>query len=339
MYSQPFRRLRHKTQVFFLPNNDHICTRLEHVLHVASASRTVARLLNLNEDLTEAIGLGHDLGHAPFGHHGEKVLNELSNKEKLGFSFQHEIHGLRVVEKLAELDREPGIGLNLTYEVKDGIISHCGESIKERKICAKEKHIKLENINSREEAGMPTTIEGCIVRMVDKITYAGRDIEDALAAGLIHEKIIPQEIIKTLGKNNGEIIGTLLQDLIDFCKTNDGFVGLSKEKHEALVELIEFNYKNIYLHENVEKYKQHANRAIQELFNRLSEDLDNTNRLENRTNIPEANVYDVLFLFLTKVGYKEEDSNKLIVLDFISGMTDNYVVSCLDQIFVPKGIT
>jgi dGTPase len=116
IYSQPFRRLRHKTQVFFLPNNDHICTRMEHVLHVASASRTVARHLQLNEDLAEAIGLGHDLGHSPFGHHGESVLKGICECKKynLDISFQHEINGLRVADKLAELDREPNPGLNLT---------------------------------------------------------------------------------------------------------------------------------------------------------------------------------------------------------------------------------
>jgi len=127
IYSQPFRRLRHKTQVFFLPHNDHICTRLEHVIHVSSASRTIARHLGLNEDLTEAIGLGHDLGHAPFGHHGEYVLSQLAKEYHLETIFQHEIQGLRVVDKLAELDRELTAGLNLTFEVRDGIISHCGE--------------------------------------------------------------------------------------------------------------------------------------------------------------------------------------------------------------------
>jgi dGTPase len=341
LYSQPFRRLRHKTQVFFLPNNDHICTRLEHVLHVSSASRTVARLLKFNEDLTEAIGLGHDIGHAPFGHHGEAVLNKISSREKLDFSFQHEIHGLRVVDKLAAFDREPGAGLNLTYEVRDGIISHCGESFKkERIICPdKSKIINLHDIKCREDAGMPSTMEGCIVRMVDKITYAGRDVEDAIAAELIDKDSIPLEIRKTLGENNGAIIGNLLEDLIDFCQMNPGAVGLSEEKHQALVELIDFNYNNIYRHDRLEKYKKQATHAIEELFNRLFKDLDTTERFENRESLPDVAVYNELHSFIKQIGYTEKDSTQLIILDFISGMTDNYLVSCLDQIFVPKNIT
>jgi dGTP triphosphohydrolase len=133
-------------------------------------------------------------------------------------------------------------------------------------------------------------------------------------------------------------MGYLLEDLIDFCHSNLGSVGLSKEKHQALVELIKFNYDNIYLCDSVEKYKKQATRAIEELFNRLSKDLDDTDRLENRENLPEATVYTVLSSFIKNIGYTEEVSNKLIVLDFISGMTDNYLVSCLDQIFVPKNI-
>jgi len=339
IYSQPFRRLRHKTQVFFLPNNDHICTRLEHSLHVASASRTVARRLGLNEDLAEAIGLGHDLGHAPFGHHGEGVLKRISEANKLKITFQHEIYGLRVIDNLAELDREPDPGLNLTYEVRDGIISHCGEDFsKEIKPTSNNK--VLENISTKAEALTPCTFEGCIVRVVDKIVYAGRDIEDALIAGLIKENEIPCNITDVLGTNNGEIIGTLLSDLIDCCISNPDKVGLSEEKHLALVELIEFNYKKIYMHPDVEKFKKQATRAIEELFNRLVDDLDKTQRLTtNEGKLPEASVYGILKTFIKKVGYTENDPNELIVLDFIAGMTDNYVVHCLDEIFVPKAIT
>lgn len=339
IYSQSFRRLRHKTQVFFLPNNDHICTRLEHVLHVSSASRTVARRLQLNEDLTEAIGLGHDLGHAPFGHHGEHVLKALSIKSGLKVNFEHEVHGLRVVDRLAELDREPDSGLNLTYEVRDGIISHCGEHFAQY-ISPHTGEKILENITSRSNANMPTTLEGCIVRVVDKIAYAGRDVEDAIAAKLLTEEMIPKDIVKTLGNNNGEIVGKLLEDLITFSKENNGKIGFSKEKHEALDELIKFNYSNIYKHEKVEKYKKHATRAIEELYARLSDDLEKTNRLTDHLDlIPDAEVYKIFRSFIDKIKYEESDKNELIVLDFISGMTDNYVVSCLDQIFVPKGIT
>ena len=128
LYSQPFRRLRHKTQVFYSPSNDHICTRLEHAMHVASSARTVARALKLNEDLAEAIGLGHDVGHAPFGHHGEEILSEICKDHGvLSEEFHHEVNSLRIVDRLAQLDREPEVGLALTYEVRDGIVSHNGD--------------------------------------------------------------------------------------------------------------------------------------------------------------------------------------------------------------------
>ena len=339
IYSQPFRRLRHKTQVFFLPNNDHICTRIEHSLHVASASRTVARQLGLNEDLVEAIGLGHDIGHAPFGHHGEDVLKQLAKDKGLSVTFQHEMHGLRVVDMLAELDREPKPGLNLTYEVRDGIVSHCGEDFS-REIVPESNYKELEKISNKKEALMPCTFEGCIVRMVDKIAYAGRDIEDALVAGLIRKDRIPRDVMDVLGKNNGEIIGTLLKDLIDYCTSNSDRVGLSKEKHSALVKLLDFNYNEIYEHPNVEKFKKQATRAIEELFERLVDDLNKTQRLTtDKDKLPEASVYGVLKTFIKKIDYAADETNELIVLDFIAGMTDNYVIQCLDEIFVPKSIT
>jgi dGTPase len=339
IYSQPFRRLRHKTQVFFLPHNDHICTRMEHVLHVSSASRTVARHLRLNEDLAEAIALGHDLGHAPFGHHGETVLNRLSAVSNLGVNFQHEIHGLRVVDKLAEFDRDPKPGLNLTYEVRDGIISHCGENF-DRVYKPHDEEKDLDGITDRAKAGNPCTLEGCIVRMVDKIAYAGRDLEDGLRAGLIEERSIPSNINKILGANNGAIIGTLLEDLIEYTRINPDVIGLSEDKHCALKQLIDFNYSSIYYHDKVTKFKKQATRAIEELFTRLVDDLNKTDRLtKSLDTLPDASTYVELKRFIDKIAYNETDSNEMIILDFISGMTDNYVVYCLDEIFVPKHIT
>lgn len=342
IYSQSFRRLRHKTQVFFLPNNDHICTRMEHVLHVASASRTVARHLGLNEDLAEAIGLGHDLGHAPFGHHGESVLNELAKEHGLPTKFQHEIHGLRVVDKLAELDREPGVGLNLTFEVRDGIISHNGEDFKagRNEISPHAGEKDLGAIQERTGAGMPVTLEGCIVRMVDRITYAGRDVEDAIVAGLLDEATIPSDIVGELGKNNGEIIGRLLVDLIEYSKAKGDAIGLSKAKNDALAALIQHNYHKIYLCDKVNKFKKQATLALRELFSKLMDDLERTKRLTaSRDELPDALVYSVLKRFINKINYDEATPNAQIVLDFMSGMTDNYVVECLDEIFVPKCIT
>lgn len=338
LYCQTFRRLKHKTQVFFLPNNDHICTRMEHVLLVASASRTIAQHLGFNEDLVEAISLAHDFGHAPFGHHGEEVLKEIARDKGIDVNFQHEIHGLRMVDKLAELDREPVPGLNLTYEVRDGIISHCGEDFKDNAIKPEKDNKTLESIRDKKDAGMPVTFEGCIVRMVDKIAYAGRDVEDALMAKLIKKEEIPTEV-KILGDNNGEIVGNLVEDVIAFSKENPDYIGLSREKHAVLNTLIKFNYDKIYKHPELEIYKKQASLGVKELFDRLVNDLEITQRFTTSLDkLPKASVYEVLKAFVSKIKYDDSIPNGLIILDFISGMTDNYVVRCLDEIFVPKNI-
>lgn len=340
IYSQPFRRLKHKTQVFFLPKNDHICTRLEHVLLVSSASRTIAHHLGLNEDLVEAISLAHDFGHAPFGHHGETVLKKISDEADLNMPFQHEVHGLRVVDRLAELDREPDAGLNLTYEVRDGIISHCGEDFKNHAIKPHEGYKELESIKDRKSAGMPVTMEGCVVRMVDKIAYAGRDVEDALTAGLIKEGEIPKEIVGELGNNNGKIVGVLIKDLIDYSKEHEDSIGFSEEKHAVLNRLIKFNYDRIYNHDDVKKYKKQAEAAIRNLYEHLLKCMGETERFKRETDrLPETAVYGTLKTYIGKIGYSESDKNEMIVLDFISGMTDNYVVECLGEIYTPKCIT
>jgi len=237
------------------------------------------------------------------------------------------------------LDREPEAGLNLTYEVRDGIVSHCGEDFS-REIKPETNYKVLENILTRAEALSPCTFEGCIVRVVDKIAYAGRDAEDALIAGLIQESMIPRKVVNVLGRNNGEIMGTLLEDLINYCTSHPDKVGLSEEKHAALVELIKFNYAKIYKNDKVEKFKKQATCAIEELFYRLIKDLQKTKRLSiDVDKLPEALVYKVLKTFIKKINYSPDEPNELIVLDFIAGMTDNYVVHCLDEIFVPKAIT
>lgn len=337
-YCQPFRRLRHKTQVFFLAHNDHICTRLEHSLYVASISRVIARHLNLNEDLVEAIGLGHDLGHAPFGHHGEDVLKSLSKEHGLQ-PFKHEIHSLRVVDKLAELDRGEETGLNLMYEVRDGIISHCGEDFKSSSIIPGKKEKKLEEITELKDVGMPTTMEGAVVRLTDKIAYAGRDLEDGLVASLIAESDIPKDIVKCLGKNNGAIVGTLTKDLIEYSLSHTDRIGFSEEIFCMLNKLLSFNYENIYLSQKVKKDKPQATNAIKDLFEHLLEDINKSRRFQDMSIFPEHSpVYNVFKSFIEKVGYNEEDKNEQIVIDFIAGFTDNFVINCLEDIFVPKYI-
>ena len=341
LYSDAFRRLRHKTQVFFLVNNDHISTRMEHVLHVAAASCTVARMLELDEHLTRAIALGHDIGHAPFGHFGEEVLTEIAEKRKVNNErFHHEVYGLRVVDKLAQLDRE-GCGLGLTFAVRDGIISHCGEDLANSLVPDDPQTKDIEAIKEKNKAGNPVTPEGCIVKIVDKLVYAGRDLEDALKAKLFDEKKVEEEIpeiLSILGNNNGEIVGRLVTDLIDNGK--NGEIALTEEISRALKGLIKWNYSNIYKTDEVERYKKHAKVGMIHLFDQLLEDIDKTKRLsEEKDALPESDVYNVFRQFIQDVNYDESVPNAQIVLDFIAGMTDNYLIRCISEIFLPKPIT
>ncbi len=269
IHSMPFRRLKKKAQVFFSPQNDHICTRIEHVIHVATIAATICRGLNnnkknndwnLNEDMAYAIGLGHDLGHAPFGHAGESAL-----KEKIKKEFHHEIQGYRVVENIYKL--------NLTYGVKDGIISHNGEEFEQEIKPSEEKKnfediARLNNLNIK-----PSSYEGCIVRFADKIAYLGRDLEDAIKGKFVLKTNIPNEILKELsypdGKfSNSSIIHNLTKDIIKNSEDGDT-INFSDEKFKALKALKEFNYKYIYDHERLSKYKKHVNRMIASLYDHL----------------------------------------------------------------------
>lgn len=348
IYSDAFRRLKHKTQVFFVPLNDHICTRMDHVLCVAEASTSVARRLGLDEDLTRAISYGHDIGHAPFGHHGEIVLSEILKDKGFAYKFSHEIQGLRVVDSIATLDRYDGpSGLNLTYAVRDGIVSHCGEDSSTRinPMDPTKKdldHILATNTKSKDQ-DIPVTKEGCIVRICDKIAYVGRDIEDALVAGLISEDRIKIELsneIGLLGSINGKIVGSLLRNLIQ--NSQNSFIGLSEEHGQALNNIMKWNYQNIYNHETVKRYKEQVSRGIKMLFDQLMEDLDYTNRLNNKTNtLPKpgtTNVYKVLKVFMKEVNYSPADRNEIILIDFIAGMTDNYLIRCIKDLFLPESI-
>ncbi|HDQ14725.1 MAG TPA: HD domain-containing protein, partial [Sediminispirochaeta sp.] len=186
IHSYPFRRLKHKTQVFFSPKNDHICTRIEHVMHVASVAAAICRGLDLDADLAWAIGLGHDLGHTPFGHVGEEIMNDL--KRDFG-GFIHELYSLRVVDHLVNYGR----GMNLTYAVRDGIVNHCGEKF-EQFIRPDFQEKDLGAIEARDR--YPSTWEGTVVRVSDKIAYLGRDLEDAQQLKIIEKADIPEEVAR-----------------------------------------------------------------------------------------------------------------------------------------------
>lgn len=220
IHSKAFRRLMDKTQVFINPYDDHLRRRLTHTIEVSQISRTIASLLGLNEDLTEAIALGHDLGHTPFGHLGESILREVHSK-----SFSHNKQSLRVVDCL-EIN-EKRTGLNLTKEVRDGILNHTGDK-------------------------MPFTLEGQIVKIADRIAYVNHDIDDALRAKILKKDDIPKEVVKSLGKTKSERITTLVEDL---AKNSDGkkLISLSKEKQKNLLLLRAFLTKNVYLGKDIRK--------------------------------------------------------------------------------------
>lgn len=329
IHSTPFRRLKHKTQVFFSPQNDHICTRIEHVLHVSTIATTICKGLGLDVELAQAIALGHDLGHAPFGHIGEKILNDLS-KEAGGFI--HEIHSLRVVDKITN----KGQGLNLTYAVRDGIISHCGEKF-DRKLSPVTEKKDLSSITERQEA--PITFEGCAVRVSDKIAYLGRDIEDAVAAELIKGKDIPSDIRKNLGTTNGEIIDTLVKDVVKTSE-NSTAIQFSEDKFELIWKLKEFNYAKIYNHPLLLKSDEAISNIITKLFNHL---VDKFQKFGFDFDAYSGSIHTVdrhfgKFISAREKLYKNENNNTRSVTDFVAGMTDSYALESAREIIFPKPV-
>lgn len=347
IYSQSFRRLRHKAQVFYFPQNDHVSTRMDHVRFVASAARTVARCLGLNEDLAEAIGLAHDIGHPPFGHQGEEFLSEIIKKhpelEQLMPRFSHEVYGLRVVNYIAKRDREEP-GLNLTWEVRDGVVSHCGEDFTRCRLEPATKDKDLEQIRTREDAGNPATLEGCIVRLIDKIAYVGKDIEDALEVRLISEEDVPPKFREKLGTTNGQIIGVFVEDMVRNSYGKD-YIAVSSKLGELLHELIEFNGEHIYHSSQAEGYRSQAEKTVKYLFDDLLRELQRTNRFKSEQypppnkDDPVPAVYRVLRQFVAtdmKDVYTSSDPDELIVLDFVAGMTDSYAIRSVSDVFIPK---
>ncbi len=239
VHSKAFRRLEHKTQVFVAPEGDHYRTRLTHTLEACFISRTVARALALNEDLTEAIGLGHDLGHPPFGHIGEEVLDEALREH--GRRFRHNEHSLRVVERL----EGDGHGLNLTEQVRDGILRHTGPE-------------------------KPATLEGRVVKVVDRVAYINHDIDDALRAGIISEGDLPSDEIELLGPTGAKRIDTLVQDMVERSRAA-GEIEQSEEVGGAMLRLRKFMFDRVYLGEEARSEQERAREALRALFDHYLE--------------------------------------------------------------------
>ena len=328
IYSQAFRRLRHKTQVFFNAKNDHICSRLEHVIYVKYIATTIARALNLNLDLVEAIALGHDLGHAPFGHTGERVLEECARKYDKEMFFRHEYQSLRVIDLLEErVKGRPG-GLNLSFEVRDGIVSHCGETYSEYALTPyRDKPTDLILDPDKALHALPATLEGCVVRISDKIAYIGRDIEDACVAGIMEFEDIAPAIQTTLGSTNSQIINTLVGDLIHNSLNRDE-IRLSDEAGQAMEELLKENVARIYRSEKIRRYENTMKNSLEGLFEALMAAMQDKEKMMRSSNV----VMEGLTKFLMEYPAKNV-SDVQIVVDYIAGMTDSFATTCYENIY------
>ena len=330
IHSSPFRRLKHKTQVFFAPSNDHICTRMEHVLHVASIATAVCRGLNLDTELAWAIGIGHDLGHTPFGHVGEHILSAIM--EEKGFSgFEHELNSLRVIDFLTEHGR----GLNLTYAVRDGIACHNGESFEQRLMPTGIKK-DLSAMKSRSVA-IPATWEAAVVRFSDQAAYLGRDYEDACRLSIIDPATIPPIVVERLGKTNASIINTLVNDLIDSSSPEMG-IAFSDPIFEAVLAMKEFNYRSIYLSPLLQGYSNYFSRLLRLVVDYLQGLLDSYG-LEEQPYLEEKNMLAAGFYLHVKemqTAYLEHDGNlDRLVFDYVAGMSDNFCLDCANEILIP----
>ncbi len=317
IYSHCYSRYIDKTQVFSFKNNDHITKRIIHVQLVSKIARTIGRALNLNEDLIEAISLGHDVGHVPFGHVGESILNEISLKY-LDEPFKHNVQSVR---NLMVLENN-GKGINLCVQVLDGILCHNGEKLQKiynYKHKTTEEFIKEYNkCYTKEKFDLvPMTLEGCVVRLSDVIGYLGRDIEDAITLGIIDKEDIPINIRKKLGENNSSIISLIINDVI-INSINKPYIKLSDEYYNLMNELLDFNYKNIY----AKAYTNDEKNKIKEMFN----DIYISYLTDLETNNINSSICKV-FLNEMNEEYKNNTSNERIVIDYISGMTDDFFVN------------
>jgi len=326
LHSLAYSRYIDKTQVFYLIKNDHITHRVLHVQLVSKIARTIGRLLRLNEDLIEAIALGHDIGHCPFGHDGERFLSDISLRHGLGH-FLHNVQGVRFLEKI----ERKGKGWNLSLQVLDGILSHDGEVHTQTLTPDGEKTFeKLDMEIALKEKDpstniRPMTLEGCVVRMADTISYVGRDIEDAIRLGLIRREEIPEDCRRILGSTNGTIVYTLVEDLVAN-SLESPYLRFSGEVGESLKKLKDFNMSRIYQDEKGWKQTEKIRLMFELLFEKYLQDLETGN---------EAS--DVYHEFLDGMSdtYRNETPPPAIARDFIAGMTDEYFLGQCRKRLIP----
>ena len=292
IHSKSFRRLKHKTQVFLVPTGDHYRTRLTHTLEVSQIARTISKALHLNEDLTEAISLGHDLGHTPFGHAGEDTLDEI-----VPGGFNHADHSLRVVDLL----EKEGKGLNLTFEVRDGILKHTkgkGE------------------ILCKDPSGMAFTLEGQVVRIADIMAYINHDIDDAIRGGVISQQDIPRDCLQWIGDTHSKRINTMVNDaILETLRSGGGQLSITERVLRAMWDLREFLWERVYEDERVHADFHKAAKISKELYQYLVDHPDYFLRL-----IEKESLYDSL---------------ERCVCDFLAGMTDHYAFNLYEKLYLP----
>lgn len=318
IHSLSYTRYLNKTQVYTLNSNDHVSRRITHVQLVSKIARTIGRALNLNEDLIEAIALGHDIGHTPLGHTGEAILNRLSLKE-LGEYFAHNIQGVRYYMDVAK----DGKGLNLTLQTLDGIMTHNGEMLspiyepmkKDKNEFLREYNESYKNLEKSKKY-CPMTLEGCVVRISDIIGYIGRDIEDAIMIDRFKRSDIPKSIRDVLGDNNRDIVNTIVLDIINE-SIDKPYIKMSDKVYNALFALKKFNNENIYKYSMTKEELDYYETGINKLYNIYLDDI--------KTNNKESDIFKI-FLNHQDKRYLESTNIKRWVIDYIAGMTDDFLI-------------
>lgn len=359
IFSQAYRRLKHKTQVFFAVEDDHVCTRSEHVNLVESISYTIAHQLGLNTELTKAIAVGHDLGHAPFGHGGETILTDIAKSHDLD-KFWHEKNSLHFVDhiELLEDNNHYQHNLNLTYAVRDGIISHCGE-MNQKYIQRRKEYI---NLNDYQYAGQynPWTYEGCVVKMADKIAYLARDIEDALRLNVLTQSQIDElrTQLNQMGNyqfhaiNNGSVVNYFIHDVVENSCVEKG-IGLSQEAFDKMKFIMKFNYQNIYLIKRVQVHEKYVSLILHSFFDFLY-DYKNHNDFikdlkQDLKQYPKLIGHYLAWLekyaVIENYSRKKEYHNHVVydfihdsqafeksIIDYLAGMSDAFIIQLFNEL-------
>ncbi len=322
IHSSGYTRYIDKTQVYSFVQNDHITRRVLHVQLVAKIARTIGRSLKLNEDLIEAMALGHDIGHTPFGHKGESLLNEICKEENIG-AFCHNAQSVRELQTME--------GLNISLQTLDGILAHNGE-ILINKYTYNENKTKEEfeedlnnalKIDNYSKQIRPMTLEGCVVRLSDIIAYIGRDIEDAIKVGVVTREDIPQDVVKVLGNTNSCIVDTLIKDVI-INSYDKPYLMFSDKVFEALMKLKDWNYKTIYESDMANKNYEKIDKLFRMLFDKYLEQLqDEEWKKKEGENMSTQNLY----AFVNKMSKFKDFNIKRTVIDYIAGQTDKFFIN------------